>query len=54
MPEKRLTEVLEGVVEDCVNKSESSLTPLRPKLVNYDAGSINHARILWNSQREAF
>ncbi len=38
MPQKRLTEVLEGVVEDCVNKVGVELNSASPSLLTYVAG----------------
>ncbi len=38
MPEKRLTEVLEGVVEDCVNKVGVDLNTASQSLLSYVAG----------------
>ena len=38
MPQKRLTEVLEGVVEDCVNSVGVDLNTASPSLLSYVAG----------------
>lgn len=38
MPEKRLTEVLDGVVEDCVNKVGVDITTASPSLLTFVAG----------------
>ena len=57
MPQARLTEVLEGVVEDCVNSVGVDLNTASPSLLNYVAGlnsSISKNIVKWRDENGKF